>query len=160
MRVQGVEANLDKIQAILEMTPPKNIKEVQSLNDRVAALSKFISKVTDKCLPFFKTLKKSFEWTDECQKALEELKAYLVSPLLLSLSKPGEELSLYLAVSPTTVSSALIWGEDRIQLLVYYTSQALQGLEGRYLPMEKLAFALVTTTWKLRSYFQAHTIVV
>ena len=108
MRVQGVEANLDKIQAILEMTPPKNIKEVQSLNDRVAALSKFISKVTDKCLPFFKTLKKSFEWTDECQKALEELKAYLVSPLLLSLSKPGEELSLYLAVSPTTVSSALI----------------------------------------------------
>ena len=105
---RGVEANLDKIQAILEMAPPKNIKEVHSLNDRVAALSRFISKVTDKCLPFFKTLKKSFEWTDECQKALEELKAYLVSPLLLSLSKPGEELSLYLAISPTTVSSALI----------------------------------------------------
>jgi len=108
MRVRGVEANLNKIQAILEMTPPKNIKEVQSLNDRIAALSRFISKVTDKCLPFFKTLKKSFEWTDECQKAIEELKAYLVSPLLLSLSKPGEELSLYLAISLTTVSSALI----------------------------------------------------
>ena len=120
-----VEANLENIQAILEMTPPKNIKEIQSLNGRVTALSRFISKATKKCLPFFKTLKKSSEWIDECQKSFKELKVYLMSPLLLSLSKLGEELSLYLAVSPTTISSALIWGEDRIQLLVYYTSQAL-----------------------------------
>ena len=61
-----MEANPDKIQAILEMTPPKNIKEVQSLNSRVAALNRFVSWVMDKCLPFFKTLKKAFEWTDEC----------------------------------------------------------------------------------------------
>ena len=63
---QDVEANPDKIQAILEMTPPKNIKKVQSLNSRVAALNRFVSRETDKCLPFFKTLKKAFEWTDEC----------------------------------------------------------------------------------------------
>ena len=47
------------------MTPQKNIKEVQSLNGRVVALNKFISRAMDKCLPFFKTLKKAFEWTDE-----------------------------------------------------------------------------------------------
>ena len=63
---QDVEANPDKIQAILEMTPPKNIKKVQSLNSRVVALNRFVSRETDKCLPFFKTLKKAFEWTDEC----------------------------------------------------------------------------------------------
>ena len=63
---QDVEANPDKIQAILEMTPPKNIKKVQSLNSRVAALNRFVSRETDKCLPFFKILKKAFEWTDEC----------------------------------------------------------------------------------------------
>ena len=62
----GVEANLDKIQAILEMTPSKNIKKVQSLNGKVAALNKFISRTMDKCLPFFKMIKKAFEWTDEC----------------------------------------------------------------------------------------------
>ena len=61
---------------------------------------------------FFKTLKKAFKWTNECQKAFEELKVYLASPPLLSPSKPGEELSLYLAVSPTTVNSALIREED------------------------------------------------
>ena len=76
---RGVEANPDKIQAILEMTPPKNVKEIQSLNDKVAALNRFVSRVIDKYLPFFKTLKKAFDWTNECQKAFEELKAYLAS---------------------------------------------------------------------------------
>ena len=63
---KGIEANPDKIRAIMEMTPPRNMKEVQSLNGKVAALNRFVSKATDKCLPFFRTLKKSFEWTDEC----------------------------------------------------------------------------------------------
>jgi len=119
---RGVEANPNKIWAILEMTPPKNIKEVKSLNGRIAALNKFVSRVMDKCLPFFKTLKKAFKWTDECQKAFEELKEYLASPPLLSPYKLGEDLSLYLVVSPTAVSSTLILEEDHIQLPIYYTS--------------------------------------
>ena len=63
---RGIEANPDKIQAILDMKPPQNIKEIKSLIGRVAALNRFVSKVTDKCLPFFKVLKKAFEWTNEC----------------------------------------------------------------------------------------------
>ena len=63
---RGIEANLDKIRAIIEMTPPRNVKEVQSLNGKVAALNRFVSRATDKCLPFFCTLKKSFKWTTEC----------------------------------------------------------------------------------------------
>ena len=63
---RGIEANPDKIQAIPDMKPPQNVKEVQSLTERVAALNKFVSKATDKCLPFFKVLKKTFEWTDDC----------------------------------------------------------------------------------------------
>ena len=58
---RGIEANPDKIQAIMEMTPPRNVKEVQSLNGKVATLNRFVSRETDKCLPFFRTLKKSFE---------------------------------------------------------------------------------------------------
>jgi ribonuclease HI len=62
-------------------------------------------------------------------------------------------------VSPTAVSSALLREEEGQQLLVYYISRAFKGAEERYPPMEKLAFALVTTARKLRPYFQAHTIV-
>ena len=63
---RGIEANPDKIRAITKIKPPKNVKEVQSLNGKVAALNRFVSRATNKCLPFFRTLKKSFEWTDEC----------------------------------------------------------------------------------------------
>ena len=155
---RGIEANPDKIQAILDMKPPQNIKEVQSLTGRVAALNRFVSKATDKCLPFFKVLRKAFEWTDDCQKAFEDLKTYLTSAPLLSPSVLGEELYLYLAVTPHAVSSALIREEGRVQKPVYYTSRALRGAESRYPQIEKLAFALITASRKLRHYFQAHII--
>ena len=63
---RGIEVNPDKIQAIMEITPSKNVKEVQSLNGKVAALNRFVSRAMNKCLPFFRTLKKSFKWTVEC----------------------------------------------------------------------------------------------
>ena len=86
----------------------------QSFTGRVVALNKFVSKATDKCLPFFKVLKKAFQWTDECQKAFQDLKMYLVVAPLLSPSVMGEELFLYLAVTPHAVSSALIREEGKV----------------------------------------------
>ena len=83
---KGIEANPNKIRAIVEMAPPKNIREVQSLNGKVTALNRFVSRATDKCLPFFCTLKKFFKRTAECQQAFEDLKSYLSSPPLLSPS--------------------------------------------------------------------------
>ena len=105
---RGIEANPEKIKAILDMKPPQNIKEVESLTGRVIVLNRFVSKATDKCLPFFRVLKRAFEWTNECQTAFQDLKMYLITTLLLSPFVMGEELFLYLAVTPHTVSSALI----------------------------------------------------
>ena len=94
----------------------------------------------------------------ECHKAFQDLKAYLTTTPLLSSSIPGDELYLYLAVSPHAVSSALIKKERKIQKPIYYTSRVLRGAKGRYPMMEKLVFALVTASKKLRHYFQAHVI--
>ena len=154
----GIEVNPDKIQAILDMKPPRSIKEVQSLNGRVAAFNGFVSKATNKCLPFFKVLRKAFEWMDECQKTFQDLKIYLTMAPLLSFSMLGKELYLYLAVTPYVVSSALIREEERVQKPVYYTSKVLKGAEGWYSLMKKLVFALITASRKLRHYFQAHVI--
>ncbi|XP_075650258.1 uncharacterized protein LOC142620843 [Castanea sativa] len=112
---RGIEVNLEKVKVIMELAPPRTMKKVQSLNGKIAALNRFVLRATDKCLPFFRTLRKSFEWTNKCQKAFEDLKAYLSSLPLLSPSKPGEELFLYLAVSPAAVSAALIREEDKDQ---------------------------------------------
>ena len=154
----GIEVNPDKIQAILDMKPPRSIKEVQSLNERVTAFNGFVSKATNKCLPFFKVLRKAFEWMDECQKTFQDLKIYLTMAPLLSFSMLRKELYLYLAVTPYVVSSALIREEERVQKPVYYTSKVLKGAEGWYSLMKKLAFALITASRKLRHYFQAHVI--
>ena len=91
---RGIEANTEKVRAILEMSSPKTIKEVQSLTGRVAAFNRFVSRAMDKCLPFFKTLKRAFFWMDECKAAFQELKRYLSNPSLLSPSKEGEDLFL------------------------------------------------------------------
>ena len=142
------------------MYSPRTTKELQSLTGRVAALNRFVSKATNKCLPFFKTLKKAFAWTEECETAFLELKHYLSNPPLLSPSKEGEDLFLYLAVSVIAVSTALIREENRVQLPVYYVSQAFQGAEARYPPIEKITFALIVALRKLRPYFQANPIIV
>ena len=124
MSQRGIEANPEKVQAIINMTLPKTVKEVQKLTRRITALNRFISRATNKCLPFFKILKQAFAWIDECETAFQELKRYLSNPPLLSPSKQGESLYLYLAMSETVVSATLIREEDRKQLPVYYISQA------------------------------------
>ena len=129
---RGIEVNPEKIRAIMELEPSRTVKEVQSLNGKIAALNRFVSKAMEKCLPFFRTLRKSFEWTDKCQTVFENLKSYLSSPPLLSPSKPREELYLYLVVSQVAVSTALVREEDGSQRPIYFTSQAFQGAKERY----------------------------
>ena len=132
---------------------PRTVKEVQKLTGRIAALNRFVSKATDKCLPFFKTLKRAFIWTDECEAAFQELKRYLSNLPFLSPSKEGESLQLYLAVSAMTVSAALIREEGKKQLPIYYVSQVFQRAKSGYPRIEKIAFALIVASHKLRQYF-------
>ena len=157
---RGIKANPEKVQAIINMASPKTVKEVQKLTERIAAINRFVSRATDKCMPFFKTLKQAFVWTDKCEAAFKKLKRYLSNPPLLSPSQEGESLQLYLAVSATAVSATLIWEEDKKQLPVYYVSQAFQGAEFGYPRIEEIAFALIVASRKLRQYFQANPILV
>ncbi|KAL0294164.1 UNVERIFIED_CONTAM: hypothetical protein Sradi_6900500 [Sesamum radiatum] len=106
---RGIESNPEKIKAILEMKPPRTIQEVQRLTGRLATLNRFISRSSDRGLPFFKVLKKieKFQWTPQCQEASEKLKEYLASPPLLTKPKDEETLYLYLATSQGAISAVL-----------------------------------------------------
>nr|XP_009388363.1 PREDICTED: uncharacterized protein LOC103975179 [Musa acuminata subsp. malaccensis] len=157
---RGIDANPEKIQAIIDMRPPRTIRDLQRLNGRLVALSRFLSRSGDRCHSFFQALKdpKNFRWTAECERAFEQMKLHLASlPRLASIS-PGEKLGLYLAVSRHAVSSVLVKEISGDQLPVYYVSHMLSGPEERYPPIEKLAVALVLSARKLRPYFQAHPI--
>ncbi|KAL5545737.1 hypothetical protein UlMin_005424 [Ulmus minor] len=159
---RGIEANPEKIQALLDMRSPVKIRDVQSLTGRIAALNRFIARATDRSLPFFKALKRGvdFVWTDECERSFQELKEYLGKAPVLSKPMQGETLILYLAVSEAAVSSVLIRLENNVELPVFYVSRALLDPETRYPEAEKVALALVTAARKIRPYFQAHAILV
>ncbi|XP_071902705.1 uncharacterized protein [Coffea arabica] len=159
---EGVRANPDKIKAIMDMAPPRNIKEVQRLTGRMAALNRFLSKSAVRGSPFFKALKggRQFEWSLECQRAFDELKAHLARLPALTSPELGETLFIYLAVGEGTISAVLVREEDKVQKPIYYVSRALQGAEARYSAVERYVLALVHAARKLRTYFQAHPVVV
>ena len=105
---RGIEANSDKIKVVLDMLPPLNIKGIQRLIGRIVALSRFVSRASDKCQPFFQVLKKAFQWDARCQEAFTTLKTYLSSPPILVSPSEGELLTLYLVVSNFATSAALV----------------------------------------------------
>ncbi|XP_058726285.1 uncharacterized protein LOC131597615 [Vicia villosa] len=159
---RGIEANPDKCRAFSDLPTPNSKKSIQTLNGMLTSLSRFVAKSAQHALPLFKLLRKetTFEWTEECERALSHLKQALSSPPVLSRPKVGKTLYLYLAVAIEAVSTALICETPEGQKPIYFTSKALQGPEIRYQRIEKVGLALITATRRLRHYFLAHTIVV
>ncbi|XP_075091675.1 uncharacterized protein LOC142171867 [Nicotiana tabacum] len=96
----------------------------------------------------------------ECQKTLEEFKQYLSSPPPLHTPKANEQLYLYLEVSEVAVRGVLVREEEGMQVPIYYVSRILGDAETSYAHLEKLAFALLSASRKLKPYFQCHPICV
>ena len=157
---RGIQANPNKIKALIDMPSPRKQKDVQSLTGRIVALSRFVLKATKKCIPFFNFLLGSqrFEWSAECEEAFHKLKEHLAQAPILAKPVEGEPLYLYLAVTEHAISAALVREEERTQLPVYYVSKRLLDAESRYPLIEKLTFWLLMASRKLRPYFQAHAI--
>jgi len=107
---RGIEANPDKCQAFTKLPTPHSKKCIQTINDMLTSLSRFVAKSAQHALPFFKLLRKEtkFEWTDECEAALKHLKETLSAPLVLSRPNQGEVRYLYLFVSSDAVSVVLV----------------------------------------------------
>jgi hypothetical protein len=176
---RGIEANPEKIKAIEAMRPPAHIKDVQKLTGSLAALSRFISRLAERVLPFFKLLQKSspFSWTKEAEQDFQELKQHLVSlPILVAL-EPGESLYLNIVAAAEAVSMVLVIERTAqeaqepegsgpptevwtVQRPVYYVSEVLHEANNRYLETHKLLYAMLVASRKLRHYFQAHRVVV
>jgi hypothetical protein len=92
------------------MEAPATIKDVQKLTGCMAALNRFISRLGERGLPFFKLLKRhdKFQWMEEAERALQDLKHHLQSPPILTAPLPGEDLLLYMAATTHVVSSVIV----------------------------------------------------
>ena len=105
-----IEANPEKINALLEMSSPRKPKEVMSLAGRVATLSHFALRATDCYAPFFDLLKgsKKFEWIDKFEQSILAFKEHFRHLSILSKPIEGEKLYLYLSTFEEAVSAALV----------------------------------------------------
>jgi hypothetical protein len=165
---RGIEANPAKIGAIRKMAKPSNKKDVMKLIGMMVALSRFISKLGEKGLPFFEILKKvdKFVWEDEAQKSFEALKESLTTPPVMTPPIPRETLLLYISATTNVVSTILVAEREEegraypVQRPVYYVSEVLADAKTHYTQPQKLLYALLITSRKIQHYFQAHKIVV
>nr|GEW34705.1 reverse transcriptase domain-containing protein [Tanacetum cinerariifolium] len=145
---EGIKPCPDKTKAVLQLPSPRTIKEVQSLNEKLASLNRFIFKSAKKSLPLFKTLKKcikksDFHWTLDAEQAFKQLKQNLARLPMLVAPRPKEEPIMYLSASYGAISAVLMTERDTVQTPVYFVSRALQAPELNYTPMEKLVPTLV-----------------
>ncbi|XP_016192919.1 uncharacterized protein LOC107633837 [Arachis ipaensis] len=102
----------------------------------------------------------AFEWTPVCEEAFNHFKKILATPPVLGKPVVGEPLYLYLAITEEALAAVLVREEGKVQQPIYFVSKALQGAKLRYSKLEKLALALLTSSRRLRQYFQGHQVVV
>jgi hypothetical protein len=163
---KGIDANPNKIEAILRMEPPSTKKGAQRLTGRLASLNRFISRSAERNLPFFEVLKSAevFQWGSAQQRAFEELKQYLIDLTTLTPPTPGAPLLLYVAASHSAVSAALVQekleGQTKKQAPIYFVSEVLSLSKKNYTELEKVLYAVLMASRKLRHYFQSYHIIV
>ncbi|GAU39748.1 hypothetical protein TSUD_219910 [Trifolium subterraneum] len=119
---RGIKANPDKCRAFTEFLTPSDKKSIQTLIGMLTTLSHFVAKSAQHALPLFKLLRKesAFEWTEECEQALQHLKNTLSEPPVLSRSEVGEVLYLYLAVAYQRIEKVALALVTAARRLRYY----------------------------------------
>jgi hypothetical protein len=165
---RGIEANPEKITAITNMGPIKDLKGVQRVMGCLAALCRFISRLSKKGLALYCFLRKAerFTWTPEAEEALGNLKALLTNAPILVPPAAGENLLIYIATTTQVVSAAVVVERQEeghallIQRLVYFISEVLSKTKIRYPQNQKLLYAVILTRRKLRHYFESHPVTV
>ena len=132
---RGIEADPDKIRAILDISPPQTETKIRGFLDRLQYI-RFIVKLTDTCEPIFRLLRKKQlkVWDDQCQPAFERIREYLPSPPVLVPPMPGRPLLLYLSVLDVILGCMLAQLDDSDkEQAIYYLSKRMLEYETRYI---------------------------
>ncbi|GKB69240.1 reverse transcriptase domain-containing protein [Tanacetum coccineum] len=158
---EGIRADPEKVQTIIQSPTPKSLNQIRSYFLQLKAISKFIPKLVELKYPI-REVRMRFEttegsgWTNEAEESLRRIKRKLNKLQALAITKEGEVLMLCLQQRSETISSMLLVEREGIQIHVSYVSRPLQAMEICYTPMEKMVHALIHTIRSLRTIFRKH----
>lgn len=93
---------------VINMPPPKNLKELRSMMGKGSYLRRFIPALAEVIHPFQDLLKKKapFRWTESHESAFNAIKKILTSPQTMAAPQKGKPLILYL----TSSNHSFYWG--------------------------------------------------
>ena len=153
---RGIEISQKTISAIDKVEAPTTKVELQSLIGKINFIRRFISNLSGKIQPFSSLLKlkadQEFVWREKHQKALDEIKHYLVNPPVLVPPQKHKPFKLYLSANERAIGSALIQEFEGKERAIYFVSRRLLDAETRYSPVERLCLCLYFSCTKLRHY--------
>src|SRR4051812_10976312 len=115
--------------------------KIWGVTTRLNYISRFIYLRTATCAPIFKLLPKSQScvWTNDCQKAFDNFKEYLLEPPILSPPVEGRPLIMYLTILEDSMGCVLGQQDEtkRKEHVIYYLSKKFTDCESRYSILEK-----------------------
>lgn len=154
----GIGTDPGKIEAILALTPPNNVKELRRFNGIVSWYRRFVPNVATMTAPMNELLQKGrkWQWTIEHQQAFDNIRRSLAEAPVLACPDHTKEFCLQTDASNTGLGAVLTQEHDGQERIIAYASRSLNKAERNYSATEKECLAVKWGIWKMRDYLEGY----
>uniref|UniRef100_A0A1Y1LV10 RNA-directed DNA polymerase n=1 Tax=Photinus pyralis TaxID=7054 RepID=A0A1Y1LV10_PHOPY len=154
----GIQLDPQKIEAVVGMEAPKNVRGIRRFLGMTSWYRKFIPNYAQMADPLNKLLKKgqTFSWGKVQQAAFNCLKEALTSAPILTCPDFQKTFVLQTDASTTGIGAVLSQVQEGQERVISYISPALNSAERNYSTIEQECLAVVWAIEKLKGYLEGY----
>lgn len=147
----GVQADPQKIAAIVKMKPPNNLTELRRFLGMINQCGKFSPNLAELTQPLRALLSKNckWHWSPAQADAYEAVKKEILKPTVLALYNPTASMKISADASSFGLGAMLLQKQNTVWRPVAFASRAMSETECSYAQIEKEALA---TTWAFEKF--------